>query len=268
MRIAISSSAMPVAEMLRHERECRGVTLEQLAEETKMPLDRLAAFEREGLVVNGGFYQRARIRAYARALHLDERVVMDQLEQDLMAAAPAPVPVPEPDRSLRRLPLLPVAMSIGCLIALAVVGGALLNREVKADQAGKSNPVTQHSPDAERPIRALQEERTSSDVSLVSVATAGTTETIAPSVVPAAMVTPTGTQLNITSQPEGARVTVDGIGWGVTPVTIRHLAEGAKRVRVTNDGYAAGERVVQVTADRASRVTFQLKALSVVEPVR
>jgi lipid-A-disaccharide synthase len=96
-----------------------------------------------------------------------------------------------------------------------------------------------------------------------------TTEAIAPSVVPAATVTPTGTQLNITSQPEGARVTVDGIGWGVTPVTIRHLAEGAKRVRVTNDGYAAGERVVQVTADRASRVTFQLKALSeAVEPVR
>jgi len=260
---------MPVAEMLRHERVRRGVTLEQLAEETRVPLDRLAAFEREGLVLNGGFYQRARIRAYARALHLDERVVMDQFEQDLMAAAPVPVPVPEPDRSLRRFPLLPVAMSIGSLIALAVVGSALLNREVKVNHAGKSNPVTERSPDLDRPIRALKDERTSSDVSLVSVATAGTTEAIAPSVVPAPLVTSMGTQLNITSQPEGARVTVDGIGWGVTPVTIRHLAEGAKRVRVTNDGYAAGERVVQVTADRANRVTFQLKPLSeAVEPVR
>jgi cytoskeletal protein RodZ len=257
---------MPVAEMLRHERERRGVTLEQLAEQTKVPLDRLAAFEREGLVSNGGFYQRARIRAYARALNLDERVVMDQLEQDLMAAAPAPVA--EPDRSLRRFPLLPVAMSIGCLIALAVVGGALLNREVKAGYPGQSNPVTQRSPDGERPIRAVQEERTSSEVSLVGVATAGTTEAIAPSAVPAAMVTPLGTQLNITSRPEGARVTVDGIGWGVTPVTIRHLPEGSKRVRVTNDGYAAVERVVHVTADRASKVSFQLKTLSEADPGR
>lgn len=259
---------MPVAEMLRHERERRGVTLEQLAEQTKVPLDRLAAFEREGLVLNGGFYQRARIRAYARALNLDERVVMDQLEQDLMAAAPAPAPVAEPDRSLRRFPLLPVAMSIGCLIALAVVGSALLNREVKGGYPGQSNPLTQRSSDGERPIRAVQEERTSSEVSLVGVATAGMTEAIAPSVAPAAMVTPMGTQLNITSRPEGARVTVDGIGWGVTPVTIRHLPEGSKRVRVTNDGYAAVERVVHVSADRASKVSFQLKTLSEPDPGR
>jgi cytoskeletal protein RodZ len=255
MRIAISSSPMPVAEMLRHERERRGVTLEQLAEDTKVPLDRLAAFEREGLVLNGGFYQRARIRAYARALHLDERVVMDQFEQDLMAAAPTPAPVPEPDRSLRRFPLLPVAMSIAGFIALAVVGSALLNRE--AGHAGKSNPVTQHSPDGDRPIRALEEERTSSDVSLVSVATAGTTEAIAPSVVPAATVTPTGTQLNITSQPEGARVTVDGIGWGASPATIQYLEPGQKRIRVSKEGYVAVERVLQV--DEGRRLTLDIR---------
>jgi hypothetical protein len=78
---------------------------------------------------------------------------------------------------------------------------------------------------------------------------------------------PAITQLVVASQPEGARVTVDGIGWGVTPVTIRHLRPGSKRIRVTHDGYAAAERVIEVHQDRASSVSVQLQALSpAVEP--
>jgi cytoskeletal protein RodZ len=53
-------------------------------------------------------------------------------------------------------------------------------------------------------------------------------------------------RLVITSNPAGARVTVDGIGWGVTPITIRHLPPGDKIVRVTKDGYVASERRVQL----------------------
>ena len=37
----------------------------------------------------------------------------------------------------------------------------------------------------------------------------------------------------VMSTPTGARVTVDGIGWGETPVTIRHLPPGQKVVRLT-----------------------------------
>lgn len=55
-------------------------------------------------------------------------------------------------------------------------------------------------------------------------------------------------QLTVITEPAGARVTVDGIGWGNTPVTIRHLAPGTKRVRVTRDGYRAEERLIQVEA--------------------
>jgi hypothetical protein len=54
------------------------------------------------------------------------------------------------------------------------------------------------------------------------------------------------TRLLITSQPAGGRVTVNGIGWGVTPVTIRHLPPGDKLVRVTKDGYVAQERLVRL----------------------
>ena len=56
----------------------------------------------------------------------------------------------------------------------------------------------------------------------------------------------------ITSDPPGARVTVDGIAWGVTPVTIHHLAPGDRRVRLTLPAFAAAERTVRISGDRTS----------------
>ena len=64
-------------------------------------------------------------------------------------------------------------------------------------------------------------------------------------------------RLRIVTEPPGARVTVNGIGRGVTPLTIRHLPTGAKRVRVTKDGYAGAERVVSLAdndVDRTVRI--------------
>lgn len=60
-------------------------------------------------------------------------------------------------------------------------------------------------------------------------------------------------QLQIVTEPPGARVTVDGVGRGITPVTIRHLPPGTKRVRVTKDGYAGAERVVSFGQNEAGR---------------
>jgi hypothetical protein len=57
-------------------------------------------------------------------------------------------------------------------------------------------------------------------------------------------------ELVITSNPSGARVTVNGVGWGWTPVTIRHLPPGEKRIRLSKDGYATAERAIQLTPDR------------------
>jgi hypothetical protein len=65
--------------------------------------------------------------------------------------------------------------------------------------------------------------------------------------------------MRIISEPAGARVTVNGIGWGHTPVTVRHLGPGEKRVRLSKDGYISAERRVHVTPDNpkpAVRVTL------------
>jgi hypothetical protein len=76
--------------------------------------------------------------------------------------------------------------------------------------------------------------------------------------VPPAPALGVGTELVIRTQPEGARVTVNGIGWGVSPVTIRHLEPGDKRVRVTLDGYAAVERSVAVDEGAHEAVNVRL----------
>jgi hypothetical protein len=64
------------------------------------------------------------------------------------------------------------------------------------------------------------------------------------------------TELVIRTQPEGARVTVNGIGWGVSPVTIRHLDPGEKRIRVSMEGYPSAERSVMV--DQGARASVRI----------
>ena len=51
-------------------------------------------------------------------------------------------------------------------------------------------------------------------------------------------------------RPPARAVSVDGTDYGPTPATVRDLAHGAHRVRVTHDGYAAEERRVVITSSR------------------
>ena len=61
---------------------------------------------------------------------------------------------------------------------------------------------------------------------------------------------PAGGSIQITSEPAGAHVTVNGIQWGQTPVTIRYLEPGEKLVRLTKDGFASAERRLVLTPEQ------------------
>ena len=52
--------------------------------------------------------------------------------------------------------------------------------------------------------------------------------------------------LVVRTEPPGARVTVNGIGWGVSPVTIR-VPAGEKHIRATKEGFAGIERAMALT---------------------
>jgi cytoskeletal protein RodZ len=248
---------MAVADLLRDARERRGLTLEQLAHETKIPVDRLTAFEHVGLPPNGGFYHRAQIRAYAHALSLDERRVLEALNQELAVATP---PLRQPSQA--RAPRIPVsfaAVAFACVMAVALLSGTLLTRQMQTARA-ESVPSATGSDRTEQAVRVVQENQVAPPA--LAHASLPVIDAIepAPAEVPAVPTAPVATQLVIATQPEGARVTVDGIGWGLTPVTIRHLTEGSKRIRVTADGYAAVERVIDVQPDRVNRVSIQLRS--------
>jgi hypothetical protein len=53
-------------------------------------------------------------------------------------------------------------------------------------------------------------------------------------------------------------VLVNGIGFGQTPVTIRHLEPGPRRVRLLLDGHASVERTVRVGGQGPTLVKFTL----------
>ena len=71
-------------EFLRDARERRGLTLQQIALETRIPFRHLDALEHGHLdALPNGMYRRAEIRAYADAVGLDRSLALAQLEHAL-----------------------------------------------------------------------------------------------------------------------------------------------------------------------------------------
>src|SRR2546426_6670717 len=76
-------------ELLRRARQGRGLTLQRIAQITKIPLRHLDALERdEFAALPGGMYRRAHVRAYADAVGLDRSVALAWLDRALEEAAP------------------------------------------------------------------------------------------------------------------------------------------------------------------------------------
>ena len=269
-----------LGELLKRARENRGLTLEQISNETRIPKRHLEALEHDNLAaVPGGFYRRAEIRTYARAVNLDQDLALTALDRAL--AVPETPRRPEPTLSRTRLLLM-----IGVSVAAVVFGRAVAEREpaLNGDTGVRSatdsvqhsgSSVREASPNA---VVAISQRAQPDQVSLPSAPSGGT---------PAGMMEPgearaqaasngdlavttaqtdarvsgdSVTELVVTTQPAGARVTVNGIGWGTAPVTIRHLPPGDKRIRVSKDGYATEERLVRLVEGRMRRLDLQLNS--------
>jgi cytoskeletal protein RodZ len=260
-----ADQTIALGKLLRQSRERRGMSLEQIASETKIPLRHLQALERDDLsVVPDGLYRRAKIRAYARAVHLDQESLA-KLEHAMHAAEPPPVAPEEPS-------LPTTAFRKAILVTLAAIGAALVlglvtrGREDKVPEAVQSNSTVDPEPPPQptAPVDEAQRTTPENEQTLdAPVATVG-----GPLPQPAPVPTAADTQLPvaqpltellITSEPAGARVTVDGIGWGSTPVTIRHMTAGTKHVRVTKDGYQSEERTAHVAGERLNAIHVSMQ---------
>jgi cytoskeleton protein RodZ len=263
-------------EFLRQARQRRGLTLQQIAQITKIPLRHLDALERdEFAALPGGMYRRAHVRAYADAVGLDRGVALAWLDRALQRAAPRTASVvqasePSPVSASGRTRAM---ISGGVAVITAVIVLAIwVNQPTGGHVASSAVPV---SPAASSVVPAPQPTNyvlVASSSSTVEPASASLRRRVEPETLPAVLKEQPQTEpsdattaaastaepeLTVITEPAGARVTVNGIGWGTTPVTIRYLAPGTKRVRVTRVGYRSEERLVQVDAARP-RTTLRI----------
>ena len=276
-------------EFLRNARERRGLTLRDVSNETKIPWRHLEAFEHGDLtVVRNRMYRRAEVRAYAQAVGLDQSVALAELENALLISGtpdPEPEPLQSPDAIERR-------HQIAATLSTVAAGGILLimwqlwtkppaERTVAQPAPAAASPEVRPNTPASAPASApasppayVGPNFSSADTAAAKTGSPTAAAPTAPSIplspagpaptlpVEAPAVTAAADAANsliVTSDPAGARVTVDGIGRGTTPLTIRFLTPGGRTIRVIKDGYASEERSVRITDGRPTSVHVPLR---------
>jgi cytoskeletal protein RodZ len=229
-------------EWIRRAREARGLTLDGITQQTRIPRRHLEAIEGGNLTMLPEFYQRAEVRAFARAVGVDEELALSRLQTAVKPVeAPADVPRAQP---ARRFSTMHVALALGAVVlASALVARVIFERSL-ATAGVAGSPGTTGS---QQPPREARDDAGASGPGLPSgdagvpsgnaAVPSGDALPAAPA--PAVATPPITTVLVVTTQPPGARVTVNGIGWGMSPVAIRHLPPGNKLIRVSKDGYGA-----------------------------
>jgi len=245
-----------LGQVLRRSREARGLTVQQIAATTRIPVRNLEALERDDLgLAPGEFYLRAEVLAYADAAGLGRAVALELLhaatEPPIVPDAATPARVAPPSRPVARWS----ALAVVCLIV-----AALAIWRPSRDAAPTPLPsAVPPPPIVDRPTATA------------SAGTAGFTDGVAQSTdaAPASHDTATpaaGSELEIASEPEGARVTIDGVGWGVTPLTVKYLSPGTKQLRVTLEGFASQELMVRVPG-KAAQTSVHVELQQNDEPV-
>jgi transcriptional regulator with XRE-family HTH domain len=235
---------------LKHAREARGLSVEAIALQTKIPPRHLEALERGDSLRLPPFYQRAEVRAVARAVGVDERLAVARLEAEL---EPTPLPPAEASEPRRLHTGSALGLLGTCVLVAGLAAWGPFDRTAAKDGAAETpaQPDTAPAAPVAPPSVPLPAELPGAIPIGVDNASLASSTPGAPAA---------SSELVINTQPEGARVTVDGIGWGAAPVVIRHLEPGDKHIRVTMDGYAAIER--HVTVGEGGRETVRIRLSS------
>ncbi len=260
-RLSSNNEGTAFGDFLRNARERRGLTLQQISRETKISLRHLDALEHGELAaVPQGIYRRAQIRAFAQTVGLDQNVALAELERALEAT---PL-LSQPSSSINRAS--PARKNRALLAAAIIALSSLAVSALTMWSRGMASPVDVQGPASGEPVvatappdvpvqRASTREVPASEVAPAIAISAPPTPTVEAQAIATPEEPPTtqplveSGQLTIVTEPAGARVTIDGMGRGTTPLTIANVALGTHRVRVTLDGFVGQERTAQL--DRA-----------------
>ena len=258
------SESAVFGEFLRRARERRGLTLQQISHETKIPERHLKALEHGNLsAVPRGIYRRAEVRAYAKTVGLDQNLALAEFERVAESRNGAGVPAAQlmeeepPPRALAMIGILTLAIAAISITAMwtekffspdsdrAVLAATFVTPTKPLELARAPGQMPGTVATASRPAPVNPEPLPASTARAPALPVAPAT--------PPAKRTSVNAQLVITTEPNGARVTIDGVGWGMTPLTIAHLPFGDKQIRVTKDGFESATRLVSLGNGRSRR---------------
>jgi cytoskeleton protein RodZ len=118
--------AEPIGELLRKERNARGLTLVEISDATKIRVRYLRALETEDWdVMPAPAYSRGFLRTYATFLGLDADAIVEEYRRSVELAAPEPRPsehpTPLPPAGGRGRRLGPGAIALAALVAILVI---------------------------------------------------------------------------------------------------------------------------------------------------
>ena len=263
-------------ERLVRGREQRQRSLQEIADITKIAIHQLRSLERGDLHrLPGGIYRRAIVRQYAAAVGLN-------VEDTLGALATVEGEIDIDDHALQAGTGRPgdagsslFSTALWSSATPLVLVGAVAAVAVGWYQLGTTAPA------ADAPVTVMVASAPAAKADVPPIALAAGTEAVRatagdielrtesavlqkePETVNVAEADATEGELRITSEPSGALVTVNGVGWGPTPVTIRYMPFGNKLIRVTKPGYASAQRGFDFVRDRrVQSVRIQLSAES------
>jgi cytoskeleton protein RodZ len=131
-------------------REFRGITLDQIAKETRISTRFLAAIEDEEFhLLPGGVFNRGFIRSYAERVGLDPDQAIADYERLASAGEPSDIPSTEDTPSTgRERHLYPAAIAI---LAVAIGIFYFVTRESRPVQTATQPPVSKPAPPVQQP---------------------------------------------------------------------------------------------------------------------
>ena len=260
------SEGAAFGEFLRHARERRGLTLQQIARETKIPQRHLDSLEHGDLsVIPGTTYRRGEVIAYADAVGLNRAIALAELERVSRVSASS-------DSGGAKTQHGPTRRGVGSVaaVALSIAGivGLVFWRQGPTVTTSQNDVTVQSEPSpppAVPPPASDRKETPASTTSSTVPAPAVRQDTLEARPQALGEETPAAgasaeSLLVIITEPPGARVTVDGIGWGIAPLSIRNLPAGMKQIRVTKDGYVAAVSVARLIEGRSLTISIPLRS--------
>jgi len=242
-------------EYLRRHRQQRRLSLAEIAASTKLQVSRLDALERGDVArIPTGIYGRALVSAYASTVGLDPKEMVVEFEK-LFPRPELPLPAIEqlkpPATAGREIPGW-----VGSVAAVLILCGGYAGLaywpmlQATTEQATVESTARSVAASAQAQVEVVGTTGENAQLSDVQLAF---NEAAPPPPAPVENI------LRVTSAPTGARVTVNGIGWGSTPLTVQYLPPGEKTVRVTKDGFESAETTVTLAEGAPASVSLSLR---------